>query len=398
MAGADFCTLPCVPLHPLFTTPFLPALIMTTLTHPIPPAPTRPSRIPVLKLFSRTSRSAAAPGVPDLHFSEAAGFDRFRLMFLRRLGATTLACPVALRGQKPDTIPPLQLIGEALGLGDECSQRLLRHHHEQRLRRQNMGTLVHWTLATPVLYLGALGYFAVSEQPWRVFWPAAAGVYLTAFLAGGIITRIRQLLVDRHFAESLSATHAMYLLADLHREDVLARADRRRELVSRFDGLSRAVRLLALRYGSNEPGMRMTVQRHFREISRYITERRMWAVTPVETTLEDLRRDVRELVRIFTMGTYGEFRWAAEPADPPPPAGGWKPLLRGIGKTVGLLAPPAAMVYLLQHPQQLQALGSSSEMIGVMLGAWVLLALDSVLQLGVISGLVGLAKSIKELK
>ncbi|HYR11037.1 MAG TPA: hypothetical protein VEQ60_24870 [Longimicrobium sp.] len=329
--------------------------------------------------------------------------------FLRKLGVVPLVCPVARRGQKGDAITPLSIIGQAMGFGDERSQRLLQHHHDRRLRR--------YRIINRMIMLVFVAMLLFSGEDLPVSWPGEGGdrpgdavtrgLVYALFLAGeygfyfllvGITLRLAQVLIDRYFAESLCATHAMYLLVELQHEDVLSRADRRIELVRRFDALARTTRLLALRYGPADPERRLRVQHHFREMAGYIAERRTWAVTPLASTLEDLKRDVRELVRIFTLGTYGEFRWVTETADPEPALRGWKPLLRGIGKTAGLLAPTAAMMYLLGHPQQLQALGFSSETVGMLLAAWVFLTLDSMFQFGVVSGLVGLARGIKELR
>jgi hypothetical protein len=383
--------------------------IMDTALYPIAPAPVPVRRIRVPKLFSR----AAAPSpvvdhVPDLHFVESGASMRIVAGFFRKLGASTLRSPVGIRGQKADEIPPLNVIGQAMGFGDERSQRLLRHHHDRRVRRA-------WTI-TLVYYVGAVIVLFILPVEASLFWgmgpggeslPLRAGRFLAdvlgrtavSFVTIAMFIRIAGLLLDRYFAEALCATHALYLLTDLQREDVLARSDRRRDLVDRFDGLARAAQLLALRYTSSDPGTRIRVQRHFREMASYVGERRMWAVTPVDTTLDDLKRDMRELTRIFITGSYGKHGWAPEPAaEPPAPLARWKSFARGTGKAVGLLAPPAGMLYLLAHPQTLGPLGSSVDVIGLIFVAWLLLAVDSVLELGVVSGVVGLAKSIKELR
>lgn len=211
--------------------------------------------------------------------------------------------------------------------------------------------------------------------------------------------RLGGLLLDRHYADTLCTTTAVYLLVDLYRQDVLARPDYRRALMNRFDVLARSTQLLMLRYASKHPATQVRLQRHFREMIAYIRERQAWAVTPTVTTLDDLRRDIRALARIYITGRYGEFTWEPRPdIEPDPQLPWWMTFLVKAKRILALGLPLLGMGYLLQHPETLATLGASSELVSLMFIAWLLLALDSVLHLGVVSGLVGLAKGIKELK
>lgn len=382
---------------------------MTEIIHPIPPAPVRPSRIRLPKIF-RGKAPAPEPALQDLHFVETGMGRGLRWWLQRQFGLNPALCPVALRGKDPDAVPPLTLVGQAVGFGDEVMQRRLLDHCRQRLRRKRIGgSLLDFLVQPLMVFIWMPAFMHLMVSPAGLgYWMGSAvlgiAISILLFLIGwsmtvvlcGIAARLVLLLVDRRFAEALCVSHALYLLVHLQHQDVLERVDRRRELVIRLDGLARATRLLGLRYGLDDPASRSRLQRHFGEIARYVAERRIWAITPMETTLDDLRRDMRELAGIFITGTYGEFRWTHGAADDEP--GGWKRMVRAAGQTLGLLAPLAAAAYLLLNLEGLQTLGGAGNVVLLVVVAWAMLALDNALQMGLVSGVVGLAKSIKELR
>lgn len=378
---------------------------MTTAIHPIAPVPARVPRIRVPKLFAR---AAAAPDPPDggleLHFVEDRALQRAAQWLARKLGGNTLSWPVAVRGQKADAVPSLPAIGLALGFGDERSQRLLHHHHEQRLRRGTFIFFSHEVLLMSLLVIGTTPGTALWSggdslvMSGALFLGRMLGLWAFMFFLSVLVFRLVGLLVDRHFAEALCATNAMYLLAELQREDALARADYRRGLIDRLDSLARATQLLALRYPSRDAATGARLQRHFREMIAYIHARRMWAVTPVSTTLDDLRRDVQALARVYVTGAYGEVAWRPDAGaeDERRPAW-WRMALRGTSRMLGVLLPVAGFMYLREHAGA-QPFGVSNEVAGGFLLAWLVYSLDNMLQMGLVSSVVGLAKSIKELK
>lgn len=373
---------------------------MSTTIHPIASAPARPARIWLPKLLGGKPPAAPEVRVEDLHFVEAGTFGRLVLGFLRKLGLRISLCPVAHRGQTSDVSTPLDVIGRAMGFRDDRSQRLLRHHEERW--RANVGPVklilefLLITLTVPALDLVPAppsGSLALKIGIWTLSLLAQFTLMIALVV---IVRRLAAVLLDRHFAESICAIRSLYLLVDLYREDVLARADHRRQLVTRFDELAHATRLLALRYGSSDRAMREKVQRHFREITHYIAERRTWAVTPVATTLDDLKRDMRELTRIFITGSYGEIPWPAAEAAAGTPVPAWKTAVRRMGRTMALLAPFVALGYLLVSPQAQQAYAGTGVL--VILVSWAVISADTALELGFVTSVVGLAKSIKELK
>lgn len=380
---------------------------MATTILPIAPPPVRPARIRLSKIFLRSDPTpVAATHAAELHFVEMGALHKTLLWLLGKLGAHTLWCPVAIRGQKPDALPALSVIGRTMGFGDDHSQRLLDHHDERRLLRWRASAASLDFLLQPLLLLFLTG-------PWLTLIPSASSsrslaveiatwilfllveLVLMAMLAM-MFRRLTELLLDRHFAEAICATQTLYLLVELRREDVLARTDRRRDLVARLDELARAARLLGLQYGAGQPATRSRVQRHFREIARYVEERRVWAITPMETTLQDLTRDLRELAHIFITGTYGELGWGPEEVDHA--TSGWRSAVRTAGRAVALVAPFAGIAYLLPRPEVIQSLGGTGNVVLLVMIAWALLSVDAVLRLGLVSGVVSLAKSIKELK
>jgi hypothetical protein len=383
---------------------------MTTAAAPAPAPSRRLIRLP--KLFGRTPPAPPPPprSFQDVQFVEKKGPAALWIAFtsglLVRFDVITLPWPVCVPGQKPDDPPPLTALGHLVGLSDEASQHLLQYHHGRRLLRAriidvllNTGglLLIFYVTATDLVSRFGTGGANMALDA-ALFLADLMLIFVASMMVTVIVMRVAGLMLNRDFAESLCVTAVLYLLVDLHRPDVLARPDHRRVLMDRFNSLVRATQLLALRYPCSDPATSTRLQRHFREMIAYIRARQGWVVTPRGTTLDDLRRDIGSLARIYLTGSYGEFTWdpqAAVERDPPP---AWKSFLRGTWRAVVLVVPLVGMGYLLQHPDTLARWGVEPTPVAFLFMAWLVVTVDAILHLGFVSSVVSLAKNLKELR
>lgn len=222
-------------------------------------------------------------------------------------------------------------------------------------------------------------------------------IFLYTIAVAVIAIRIAFTLVNKNFADTLCAITVTYLLADLCRDDVLSDGTKRNELILRMNDLARGTRLLAFRHSRNSNVNQKWIREHFRQIELYIQARERWAVAPVATTLGDLRKDFGGLAAMYFTGNYGEFAWAPIDAPEEAPSRGHR-LLSTVPKIMAIFLPVALVGLLLWQQARLEPLGINISIIILVLAAWALLSVDAALKLGIVSGVVNLAKEIKSLK
>lgn len=221
---------------------------------------------------------------------------------------------------------------------------------------------------------------------------------LFMFVVVRVAFRLGSALTNKNFAESLCVMIAVYIVVDLSRDDILTDPRKKKTFLTRLDDLARVTLLLSSRYSSRNETNQQWINSHFRQLRQYILERARWAVAPTESTLSDLRQDFYRLASMYLEGSYGTFSWNAEP-EPSQQSLPWKTRVFGsVPSFLGIIVPLVLMGLLLRKPAYLQSVGVSSNVIALILIAWLLLAVDSALKLGVVAGITNLAKEIKNLK
>lgn len=224
-------------------------------------------------------------------------------------------------------------------------------------------------------------------------------VVLSAFVFIRIANKVTEALTIRRFADSLCALTIVYLVVELSRDDVLINTEKRRSLIARLNDLARNTLFLTWRFSSKSEMEHNWAAKHFRHLERYIRERERWIISPSATTLSDLRRDFYNLVDVYLTGNYGAFEWKYVSSPPEAVTLNKKQrILLILPRYIGIILPLILLAILLWRHEQLESLGIGVNIVALIFIAWFLLAIDAVLKLGIVAGVINLAKEIKNLK
>jgi hypothetical protein len=241
---------------------------------------------------------------------------------------------------------------------------------------------------------------SVLPEPFQVLLSILAIVLCAVFwiIIARLLQRIVGPLLTRFFADSACVAQILHLLVDLQNEDALI-SKRKKTILRRVDDLARMTLVLALAPKSRDEATQRWVWKHFKEMELFIRKRERWIMVPSSSTLASLRRDFLRLAPIYITRQYGVFEWENLYREPGEDTSDWKDhLLKWLKTLVGFIIPLALMGLYLWNPDLFPAVQFDAETVGLVFVAWLLLGLDVVFDLGVVSGLVELAKGIKDLK
>ncbi len=235
-------------------------------------------------------------------------------------------------------------------------------------------------------------------------------LWFSVYIIGGILIVIVSLIVMNlfqniynyitrsRFADAFSLLSILYLLIELYHDDVLLDPRKKISLQLRINNLSRNISFLQNRYASKNKSNQDWSKEHFHRLSNFVNEREKWVISPNESTLDDLRTDFYLIAKILASGNYGEFKWeyageikVNEQVDS---KNSYKIF---VLKFVGLVLPLLTLLFLIFYPQYLPN-GVDVNLVTLIFISWLLITIDSLLKLGVIAGIVNLAKEIKNLQ
>lgn len=310
--------------------------------------------------------------------------------------------------------PILGYLCEAIGFNDPAIQKLIFFHKSRLLLRSKVGKTISLLIAVPTVMIVTLGLFGliITYKPLinkliieNAFLAVFAVImfYCIIILFTIIVTRIAvktaSTLIDKNFADTLCAATCVYLVIELNRDDVLAHPKKKKALIARLNDLARNTALLPLCYASKNEINQIWAKEHFTQMEQYIRERERWVIAPSESTLLDLRRDFYNLAIIYITGGFGKFDWTTtfsklELAQTTQ----IRSLVSGLSRTAGVVLPLIFLGIVLWQHSQLEAVGLGANLVALILIAWFLLAIDAALKLGIVAGVINLAKEIKNLK
>jgi hypothetical protein len=233
-------------------------------------------------------------------------------------------------------------------------------------------------------------------------WAIAAifTLLLSAFVLFAL--RFTLVLIDKNYADTLCIMTSIYTLLELSRDDVLAHPWRKRLLLRRIRDLARCTLLISLSIGSSTQANKNWSRDHFRQIEQYIREREKWVIAPTASTLATIRRDFYYLADLFISGEYGRFPWqetrqatTAETAGVPPTR--LQQLRMGLPGFIAISLPVVGFGVLWLYPAVFERVGLEANTVALILLAWLLLAIDVVLKLGIVSSIIQLARDFKDL-
>lgn len=304
----------------------------------------------------------------------------------------------------------LEELAESLSL----YKPVLSFHQRRLLFRRDVRQIVYQVSGLVLVFVVFAGLYGlikivkpliISTELEGMLWSRAieGAIILTfqllfTFVIVRVAFRLGSVLTNKNFAESLCVMVVVFIIVDLSRDDILTDPKKKKRLLIRLDDLARVTRLLAFRYASRNERNQQWINSHFSRLQQFILERARWAVAPMDCTLDDLRQDFYELAKMYVEGNYGAFSWGTQD-DLTERSLTWKTRVFAIlPPFVGIVVPLILMVPLLRKPAYLESVGISSNIMALILIAWLLLAVDGALKLGVVAGIANLAKEIKSLK
>ena len=294
-----------------------------------------------------------------------------------------------------------QELGKTICFDNEQANRTLSKHRLRLIVYNLLSISIHFSfLIFSALLVGVVLYnFYITAQSFNMAIPIF--IVLTGFMTFGLSSviallslRISSILVDRHFADTLALMSGIYLLVFLEKESSLSDPEVRRDIWERIRILRRNITLLSLTLSTaNDPWPAI----HFKQLENFVREREHWVIAPQAQTLDDLRRDFGSFVDMLVTGQYGDFTWDMSKVPQTITPAERKPAEKVIRFLAGSL-PFVLLLILFLFPLQISAMGFDHNVVTLFLLGWLLLAIDSGLNLGLVERASGLAKTFKDLR
>lgn len=318
-----------------------------------------------------------------------------------------LMSPVKRRSPTGGTegVPTLMELGAALGMDlKDGMVELAFEQHEGRFKMYRfLHTVFSWLgyFIFAGLAFGVLAYVAfvlldldVTDSDFFL----TMLLVLLAYISFKSASRVVSVLFDRYYADTLSFVSCLYLLVNLTKRNSLLRARDRKQLLARIRGVRRYTNLLPYQYGVTDPASHSWAGGQFRRMEEFVEEKENQIVAPSANSQVEMFVELRAFLEILLSGNYGEFTYPAStraetstaPLKPGTIAG-------GILKFLGIITPVFLVLSVFLFPEQLSFLGIEKNVIGYISLAWLLLAIDANLKLGIVQGLSNLSRTIKDL-
>lgn len=347
------------------------------------------------------SKSKEKKALPDLSMYD------FRTTFISLEYPMHFLSPVMGRekaGEK-SSAPSLLELGEELGLNTrDKSVEFLLQQHQKRFQTYKslyvvfslLGYLLIGGFALTLFAFVAVLLFDFESTDFNVF--IYVFIFMLAYIAFKTASRIVSVLVDHYYADTLSFVTCLYLLANLAKENALARARDRNQLVRRARALRKYLILLPYQFQVTDAPSHSWARQQFRLMEQFAEAKENQIIAPSTGSQMDIFAELRAFLEILLTGNYGEFKYespsGAETALQASPS---RSTVGSLLKFLGTITPLIILLLLYFFPKQLGFLGIENRVISLVSLAWLLLAIDSNLRLGIVERISTLAKAIKEL-
>jgi hypothetical protein len=229
------------------------------------------------------------------------------------------------------SFPSLETLAAFAGYIDEGLREKLKYHSDRfQLYRKATGRYnlisnlllstvylgIGWAFVTEGLSITDSLVASVQDNIWitGIIYVCAYLLYILSLIISLSVifilgSKIAALPSDKKYAESLSIWIAVCLIIDLQRNDPLGTKERRNRVLKRAHDLRHCLLLLSLNYIGRDDENRIWSKNHFRQMERYVHERERWIIAPMESTVDDLKRDFLWFRGMLVSGLYGQFTW-----------------------------------------------------------------------------------------
>ena len=226
-----------------------------------------------------------------------------------------------------------------------------------------------------------------------------ASVYVLSFfaiyIALQIADRISSTILNRHYADTLSFVTSIYLAIQLMFKDSFFKHNERIVALKRVRALKNNIILLAHQYTDPDVAPSESANLRFAQMRFFIQDVEKQIITPTSKTQRVTIRQLIPFIEILLSARYGEFVYKQKPEafleerqrQP-----------RVVAKIFRIGIPVLFLVMLTINPNSFQFIGLDTNAARLISFAILLFAIDINLNLGIVNGVVELAKIIKELR
>jgi len=228
-------------------------------------------------------------------------------------------------------------------------------------------------------------------------WVTTILFYIVLGISFQLAGRISSTILDRFYADSLAYLSCLNLIVHLNKVNSLMLTRERQHLLLRIRGLRRYLILLSYQYPTSELGSNNWARSQFKRMEVFILEKESQIIAPQADTQKQMSAELYDLLQILLIAQYGEFKYASiaeteETVSEQESKKNWLIRLLGLAGPFLLLA---TNYYL---KDQIEAIGFDNQIVALIGLAWLLLALDANLKLGIVDRITNLAKAMRELR
>ncbi len=315
------------------------------------------------------------------------------------------------RENEKNSIPSLKELGIIVGLDfeNEFNTAALEEHQRRFKLYQQRNNWLTWILylliGAPALMvilralifagLPAIGKGSIfSDVIFYIF------LFTSAYIAINAANRLASAWIDRDYAGTLAFVTCLYLLTHLTKTNLLAFTKDRQQLLIRMRGLKKYLALLPYEFAVLDSPAESWARLRFKYMAAFVDAKENQIIAPLANTQTEMIAEIQPLLNILLTGRYGEFTFespaaaSAAVSTTDAPVSIWNRILKFLGSVTPLFLLIAMFLY----PDQFKILGLDNNTIGLISLAWLLLAIDANLKLGIVDRLGMLAKTFKDLK
>ena len=300
----------------------------------------------------------------------------------------------------------LKELGNAIGMTLENHEKALAAHQKRFTTYSIISQLVSWViyilLAITTLFIVTAafflsGLFSIESNIVTAFFMVL--YVLSVFMALQIANRLTSTIIDGYYADTLCFVTSLYLLLEIHQEDALLLPTQRNISLKRARALKRIIALLSYQYTSAASTPNKLAQDAFKKLEYFVEEKEYQILAPTARTRSVLEKELLSLVEILLTSHYGEFKYSRKHVkNTEVLASRSNRMIRGATRVIGFVLPIIILIGLIIYPNQFKIIEPYNNIVALVSFAWLLLAIDANLNLGVVDRVAGLARTIKELR
>jgi hypothetical protein len=220
------------------------------------------------------------------------------------------------------------------------------------------------------------------------------GVYPPLFAA----LRLASVIPQRRFADTLCVIGITYIVLELQREDAIV--NRKADLLNRLNSLANNLLLMGTKYSGSDEINRKWMYDLFRRMSRFVRGCERSVIAPKGGTLDQLRQDMLRLGKIMVSGQYGSFEFQTDGTDESEQV--QRPLLTRIlvtaAKLVSVAIPVFVLIFMFTSAEAFAQLNVNQETVFYISAAWLILALDDLIGMGIVDKFLNLVRVSREIR